>query len=70
MKIQVDIEAESIDAIMRNELKWHYDNVKDDIKKLKKLKKLEKYQREDKAYFEKLLPALEVVCDYYGVETK
>ena len=70
MKIQVDIEPESIDSIVQNELKWHYDNVKKDIKKLKNMKKLEPHQKRDKEYFEKLFPALEVVCDYYGVKTK
>lgn len=70
MKIQVDIDPESIDSIVQNELKWHYNHTKEELKKYKNYKKLEKYQKEDKEYREKLLPALEVMCDHYGVETK
>lgn len=68
MKINIELDPEVADQIVRSDIKWHIDTVSDDLKKLNKLKKLEKYQREDKAYFTKLLPALKVVGEYYGVK--
>jgi hypothetical protein len=47
-------------------LLWHNNFVKEELAVLKKKKKLEKYQTEDKEYFEKLLPALKIVSDYFG----
>ena len=68
MKIKVDIDDEIADQIFKDNLKWHIDTISKDLKKLNKIKKLEKYQREDKDYFTKLLPALRIVGEYYGVE--
>ena len=69
MRIEVNIEPESVDSIVQNELKWHYMNAKYELKKYKKLKKLEKHQQKDKEYLDKLFPALKAVCNYYGVKT-
>ena len=68
MKIKVEIDDEIADQMFRDNLKWHIEHISEDLKKLNKTKKLENYQREDKAYFTKLLPALKVVGEYYGVK--
>lgn len=68
MKIKVDIDDEIADQMFRDNLKWHIDHISEDLKTLNKRKKLEKYQQEDKDYFTKLLPALKIVGEYYGVK--
>jgi hypothetical protein len=44
--------------------------VDEDLNVLRKRKKLEKHHLQDKKYFEKLLPALKIVGEYYGVNLK
>jgi hypothetical protein len=66
MKIQIEMEPELIDSVVKSQLLWHNNFVKEELTVLKKKKKLEKYQTEDKEYFEKLLPALKIVSDYFG----
>lgn len=60
------MEPELIDSVVKSQLRWHNNFVKEELATLKKKKKLEKYQTEDKEYFEKLLPALNIVSDYFG----
>ncbi len=66
MKIQIEMEPELIDSVVKSQLLWHNNFVKEELAMLKKKKKLEKYQTKDKEYFEKLLPALNIVSDYFG----
>lgn len=69
MKIQIDLDGEVIDTIVRNELRWHIDATSKDLREMNRSKKkLEKYQIEDKEYFEKLLPALKIVGEYFGAK--
>lgn len=66
MKIEID--DDQLDDAFRQSLKWHIDAISKDLRKLNRSKnKLEKYQIEDKERFEKLLPALIVVGEYFGV---
>lgn len=68
MKVTIDMDYDITDAVVKTELKWHREFVKTELQALKKKKKLEPYQKEDKKLFEKLLPALNTVCDYFGVK--
>jgi hypothetical protein len=69
MKIQIDINEEQLDDAFRDNLKWHIDTISKDLRKLNRSKnKLEKYQIEEKEEFEKLLPALKIVGEYFGVK--
>ena len=70
MKIQVDIDPESIDSIVQNELKWHHSTIKKDLLRLQNIKNPHKGQIEDREQFKKLLPALTIVCEYFGVNKK
>ena len=68
MKIQIDIDDDQLDKAFQENLKWHIDTNSKDLRKINRSKnKLEKYQIEDKERFEKLLPALIVVGEYFGV---
>ena len=68
MKIEIEIDDETLDTAFRENLTWHINNIEEDLKILRTQRKLQKYQRDDKEYFEKLLPALKIVGDYFGVE--
>jgi hypothetical protein len=68
MKVEIEVDDEFTDTVIRDSIKWHIDTIESDLNKMKKAKKLQKYQREDKAYFIKLLPALKIVGEYYGVK--
>jgi hypothetical protein len=68
MKMQVEIDDETLDKVFRENLTWHISNVEEDLKLLRKINKLEKHQLQDKEYFEKLLPALKIVGEYFGVK--
>jgi hypothetical protein len=59
MKIQIEVDEEIIDKVMRAELKWHRDNAKNGC---------DNTCKEDKKYFKKLAPALDIVCEYFGVD--
>jgi hypothetical protein len=58
MKIQIEVDEEIIDKILKAELKWHRDNAKT----------YDNLSKEDKKYFKKLAPALDIVCEYFGVD--
>ena len=69
MKIQIDIDDDQLDKAFQENLKWHIDTISKDLRKLPRSKnKLEKYQIEEKVHFEKLLPALKIVGEYFGVK--
>lgn len=68
MKIEIEIDEDMLHMAFRENIRWHIKNVEKDLKLLARKKKLEKYQLQDKEYFEKLLPALKVVGDYFGVK--
>lgn len=59
MKVQVELDDEIADQIVRKELKWHLQNAKEFVH----------LHKDDKKYFKKLGPALEIVCEYFGVNT-
>lgn len=58
MKIQIEVDDEITDEIIRTELKWHRDNAKNFFN----------VGKEDKKYIKKLAPALDIVCEYFGVD--
>ena len=68
--MQIDVNAEFVDQIMKTELRESITGVKQDIKNLKKMRKREKYQDTDLADNQELLPHLEAVYDYFGGNLK
>jgi len=68
--MQIDVNAEFVDQIMKTELRESITWVKQDIKNLKKMRKREKYQDTDLADNQELLPHLEAVYDYFGGNLK
>jgi hypothetical protein len=68
MKMQVEIDDEILDIAFRKNLEWHINNAKIEIKRLSKFKTLLDAEVEEKVYLEKLLPALKVVGEYFGVK--
>ena len=68
--MQIDVNEEIVDQIMKTELRETIAGVKQDIKNLKKMRKREKYQDQDLADNEALLPHLEAVYDYFGGNLK
>jgi septal ring factor EnvC (AmiA/AmiB activator) len=67
--MQIDIDDDQLDKAFQENLKWHIDAISKDLRKLTRSKnKLEKYQIEEKEQFEKLLPALKIVGEYFGVK--
>ena len=69
MKIKIDIDDDQLDKAFQENLKWHIDTISKDLRKINRnKKKLEKYQIEDKEHLEKLLPALKIVGEYFGVK--
>ena len=68
--MQIDVNEEIIDQIMKTELRESITGVKQDIKNLKKIRKREKYQDQDLADNQELLPHLEAVYDYFGGNLK
>jgi hypothetical protein len=68
--MQIDVNEEIIDQIMKTELRESITGVKQDIKNLKKMRKREQYQDQDLADNQELLPHLEAVYDYFGGNLK
>jgi hypothetical protein len=68
MKINIEVDHELADTIVKKDIEWHIGAVKEEIKKFKKIKKPINYQIEDYNYNQKLLFALKIVGEYYGVK--
>jgi hypothetical protein len=68
--MQIDVNEEIVDQIMKTELRESITGVKQDIKNLKKMRKREKYQDQDLADNQELLLHLEAVYDYFGGNLK
>jgi hypothetical protein len=68
--MQIEINEEIMDHIIKTELRESIDGVKKDIKQLKKIRKRERYQEADLAHNEEILPHLEAVYDYFGGNLK
>ena len=68
--MQIDVNEEIVDQIMKTELRESITGVKQDIKNLKKMRKREQYQDQDLADNEELLLHLEAVYDYFGGNLK
>jgi len=68
--MQIDVNEEIIDQIMKTELRESITGVKQDIKNLKKMRKREQYQDQDLADNQELLPHLEAVYNYFGGNLK
>ncbi len=68
--MQIDVNEEIVDQIMKTELRESITRVKQDIKNLKKMRKREQYQDHDLADNQELLPHLEAVYNYFGGNLK
>ncbi len=68
--MQIDVNEEIVDQIMKTELRESITRVKQDIKNLKKMRKREQYQDQDLADNQELLPHLEAVYNYFGGNLK
>ena len=61
MKIQIQIEEEIKDKIVKDDISWHINNAREMLAD-------KNTHPEDRVYFSKLLVAFEVVGEYYGIE--
>ena len=68
MRLEVEIEDESIDEAVRQNLVWHIENAKQELNRFKKIAHPTLSQKEELEYLTKLLPALNVVGEYFGVK--
>ena len=66
MMTTIEINDDTLDKLMRDDLGWHLQNVKKDIAAAKKNKKLQDYQMRELAQNVILADALEKVYDYFG----
>lgn len=69
MKLEVNIDDESIDEVVRQNLIWHIKNAKLELNRFKKIEHITSSQKEELEYLTKLLPALNMVGEYFGVNT-
>ena len=68
--MQLEINEEIVDHIIKTELRESIDGVKQEIKNLKKNKSREKYEYADLKNGEEILLHLEAVYDYFGGNIK
>jgi hypothetical protein len=68
MKVKIEIDDETLDAVFRENLAWHINNTKTEIKRLNKFIRLSDDEAKEKLYLENLLPALKTVGKYFGVK--
>ena len=70
MNMNVEIDPETADGIVRASVKQTIEYLRKDIAVLKKVKKAEDYQKRDLAEQIRTLDAMEEVFDYYGGNVK
>lgn len=70
MNMNVEIDPETADGIVRASVKQTIEYLRQDIAVLKKVKKAEDYQKRDIAEQIRTLDAMEEVFDYYGGNLK
>ena len=68
--MQIEINDEIADHIIKIKLRESIDGVKQDIKALKKNKSREAFEDSDLKFNESILPHLEAVYDYFGGNLK
>lgn len=68
--MQLEINEEIVDHIIKTELRESIDGVRQEIKNLKKNKSREKYEDADLKHGEEMLLHLEAVYDYFGGNIK
>ena len=68
MKVEIDIQDETLDEAFRNNLVWHIDNAEDEFARFKSIKNPTPSQLEELKYFTELVPALKIVGEYFGVK--
>lgn len=68
MRIEVNIDDESLDEAIRQNLVWHIENAKQELNRFKKIKDPTNSQKEELEYLGNLLPALNIVGEYFGVK--
>ena len=70
VNMNVEIDPETADGIVRASVKQTIEYLRQDIAVLKKVKKAEDYQKRDLAEQIRTLDAMEEVFDYYGGNLK
>jgi len=70
VNMNVEIDPETADGIVRASVKQTIEYLRKDIAALKKVKKAEDYQKRDLAEQIRTLDAMEEVFDYYGGNLK
>jgi hypothetical protein len=68
MKVEIEIDDDVLDQAFKNSLKWHMNNSRDRLNKLSTKKNLSENAQSEYDYQKKLLPALKIVGEYYGVK--
>lgn len=68
MRLEVNIDDESLDEAIRQNLVWHIENAKQELNRFKKIKDPTNSQKEELEYLANLLPALNIVGEYFGVK--
>lgn len=63
--LTIQVDWDTVDAVMEQNLLHTYCSLQADIKKLKTKKKLQNWQKEDLDQFERLIEALDLVGTYF-----
>ena len=66
----IDIDFETVDTIVREEMFDQYDNLKQEIKKQKTIDNPMDYQKEDLKYNEKFLIAVKTMLKHYTARSE
>ena len=66
----IDIDFETVDTIVREEMFDQYDNLKQEIKKQKTIENPLDYQKEDLKYNEKFLVAVKTMLKHYTARSE
>jgi len=66
----IDIDFETVDTIVREEMFDQYDNLKQEIKKQKTIENPLDYQKEDLKYNEKFLDAVKTMLKHYTARSE
>ena len=66
----IDIDFETVDTIVREEMFDQYDNLKQEIKKQKTIDNPLDYQKEDLKYNEKFLDAVKTMLKHYTARSE
>ena len=69
MKIQIELEDEVSDLLVKESLSWHTKNAQYEIKKFRSRENVQPHHIENYDYNVRLLAALKIVNEYFGVKS-